>query len=243
MRKTRITLTVFVAVAASALAACQSSPSRNIETADGQEVAEYSGNDYAEEYAVQGGLIGAAGGAALGCLLGEVIASGECGKYALIFGGVGAAGGAAYGYEVGRDTEEMASQQVSAEQALAQADSELEKARRTQQAAANVVSNERVKLDNLQAQAATSEASRQAYEDEIEAAKGFQLYLGGSIERVNDSIADIDQRIAMTSQTDPAQASELSKKRQELEQVRDGLNRQLDILVATIETHEDSLTS
>ena len=62
MRKISIAPSVFAAVALSVLTACQSSPSRNIETADGKQVAEYSGNNYAEEYAVQGGLIGAAGG-------------------------------------------------------------------------------------------------------------------------------------------------------------------------------------
>jgi hypothetical protein len=118
-------VSVFVVLLAT-LTACQSAPQRTVETADGKQVAAYSGPEYAEDYAVQGGLIGAAGGAAIGCQIGELLSDGDRAKYAVIFGGVGAAGGAAYGYDLGRDTEEMASRQVSAEQALASADSELE---------------------------------------------------------------------------------------------------------------------
>jgi hypothetical protein len=137
----------------------------------------------------------------------------------------------------------MASRQVSAEQALASADSELEKAQAAERAAANVVRDQKIKLETLRSQSHTSATAKAEYEDAIEAAKGFQLYLGGSIERVNDSIADVQQRIALSAQTDPQEAAELSKKQKELELVRDKLRRELDTLVATIGTHEGSVSS
>ena len=243
MRHVKLAVTVVLGIVLATLTACQSAPQRTVETADGKQVAQYSGPEYAEDYAVQGGLIGAAGGAAIGCLIGEMISDGDCAKYALIFGGVGAAGGAAYGYDLGRETEVMASRQISAEESLASANSELEKARAAERAATNVVRDQKVKLETLRTQSNSSSAAKAEYEDAIEAAKGFQLYLGGSIERVSDSIEDIQQRIAMTAQTDPQEAAELGKKQKELEQVRDNLRNQLNTLIATIETHEVSLTS
>ncbi|SMF66128.1 hypothetical protein SAMN06265365_12611 [Tistlia consotensis] len=236
-------------VVAAVVSACQPAPGgsssateANIDSADARQVATYSGKQYAKDYAVQGGLVGAAAGAGIGCLMGKLLFN-NCAVGAAIGGLGGAAAGGAYGYSVGRETENIASRQVTEQAALAAADRELADAKAVETAAARVVREQTAKLDRLRAQAKTNVAKRGEYKQAIDEAKGFQAYLGGSVKRVSDSIEDIDKRIDLARQTDPNEAAKLSQKRAALEQTREGLSQRLDVLVATIGAHEQGLSS
>ncbi len=216
---------------------CQST--RNIGSADAEEVAAYSGNNYAENYAVQAGLIGAAGGAIAGCVVGQLLFD-DCGSGALLGGGLGAVGGAFYGASVGTETEGIAEQQVTEEEALAAADRELQSAQAAEHAAARVVGEQQAKLNQLREQAYLNSEKYDEYESAIEDAKGFQAYLGGSVNRVQDAIDEVDNRIELVSRSDPDEARKLLAKRADLHRTKNNLDRQLATLITTIENHDQN---
>jgi len=210
-------------------------------TQEERELAGYAGEDYVNQYAVQAGLAGAAGGALVGCVLFEVLGN-DCATGAIAGGALGGLGGAVWGAEQGRETERLAERQLTAEQALAIAESELESAQESNEAASAVVSQQQVRLAVLRSDLASGRAGQTEAEEALKEARRAQALIGGSSAKLADSLQDVKDRIAREKKQgeDP---SKLEETYRDMQRAETELNSQLATLQGEIELTESILTS
>ncbi|GEO81726.1 glycine zipper domain-containing protein [Pararhodospirillum oryzae] len=209
-------------------------------TSNERQLATYAGEDYVQKYAVQAGLVGAVGGAGLGCLIGH-LAFGDCGVGAAIGAGVGGLAGAAVGASMGRETEQLAQQQLSAEQALVVARDESKAAEASNRAARALVAEQTSTLRSMRQNLQRGKVTRQAYAAAIEDAKQAEKLIGGSRDKMRDSIVDIQNRIRMERENGRS-TGDLERTLKDLRQQEASLDKQLAMLTKERETSERALT-
>ncbi len=237
-----LTSRVVVLVAALALGACASSPPKVNGSADAQTVADYSGPDYAEDYALQAGLGGLLIGAGAGCAIGEIFFD-SCITGAAIGGVVGGASGAVFGWVQGQITEDYAIEAANAEEALSKAGIELSEARKARKAATNEVSARQTELRQLSERYKAGLVDREQYQNRVNQAKAMQAYIGGSTKRLEDVIESVDEHIDEEQDRNPTAVAALEGRKRELETELTQLNQQLSVLVSEVDTAEETLSS
>lgn len=208
---------------------------------DERELARYAGKSYVEDYAVQGGLAGALGGAAIGCILFEVIGS-DCAKGAIALGVAGGVGGAVWGAEQGRQTEKLAERQLRAEEAQAIAESELAAARESKAAATEVVNQQKARLSSLRNNLVNGRASQTEAQEALKEARRAEALIGGSRDKLSDSLKDVKDRIDL-EQRKGNDTTKLEETHRDMQQEEYALNSQLSALQAEIELTEATATT
>lgn len=240
----RLKTGAIVVMAAATLSACVTTgprPTQANMSADERQLASYAGEDYVEKYALQAGLAGAAGGAIAGCII-ATVAGANCEQGALIGGGIGGLAGTLYGVDAGRQTAQLAEQQLGEEQALAVAAQELEDARASNRAAQAVVLEQGRRLTSLRERMEAGAASREQYDAALEEAKQAEMLIGGSRDKLRDSLGDIEGRIA-AERDRGGDTAKLKATLESLKAEADSLDRQLAVLTSDREATEALMAS
>ncbi|WP_404382955.1 hypothetical protein [Caenispirillum salinarum] len=241
MKRLKTGAVVLTAVAT--LSACATGPKLDQANmnADERQLASYAGEDYVEQYAMQAGLAGAAGGAIAGCII-AAVAGASCEDGALIGAGIGGLAGVAYGAEAGRQTAQLAQHQLGEEQALAVAAQELDDARASNRAAQAVVTQQGRRLASLRERMEAGTASRAQYDAALEDAKQAEMLIGGSRDKLRDSLGDIEKRID-TERDRGGDTAKLTATYESLKKEADNLDRQLAVLTSDREATEALMAS
>ncbi len=190
--------------------------------------------DYSDNYAVQGGIIGGIALALAGCLLADYVLDASCSE-GIIYGGlIGATVGAVAGSQVGQRQEIYRDNEISLNDKLTTARSDLEDARSARAAAEQVAASHRSRLTSLNTQYERGEVTREQLVREIGYATDDMESLTAASNGLGDQIALIEQSIA-NSQPDPAAQAEARQIIEDLREEQAGIDVALQALSGTVQ--------
>lgn len=200
------------------LASYSSARVRNV---DGQPVS------YAQTYTMQGAGVGALAGAGLGYAVGRDT------EAVLIGAAIGGILGGLVGNNIGRTTEDMAAQQLTAEEALQRVTLELDQATAARRQAEQVVAEKRTQLHDASADYRQRRIDAQQMGAVLKDAQVRLAQMQGASDRLGDAIGDVEQRLQVEGAGN-AKADEMRRQRDQLSGEKVLLERQIAALTSEL---------
>jgi hypothetical protein len=195
--------------------------------------------NYANSFAVQGGVLGGLVGAALGCAVGAAVKGKEGCAYGAVAGlGVGAVAGGVGGNVLKTRTNQAMSEEQRLRAQLTAADRELALARQTEADTRQVVAGHRRELAGLEQRVQQGQASTAQMQTALAAARRDAANIEKSAKGLDAQVTVLSQELNTRMQNGFGVPPELVRKRDALAAQRDALASQHRSIIAMINEAE-----
>ena len=195
--------------------------------------------DYANSFAIQGGVLGGLVGAALGCAVGAAIKGKEGCAYGAVAGlGVGVVAGGVGGNVLKTQTNQAMSEEQRLQAHLTAADRELAQVRQTEADTRQVVADHRRALSSLEQRVQQGQASTAELQTALAAARRDAANIEKSGKGLDAQVTVLSQEIQTRTERGFGVPPDLIRKRDALAARRDGLAAQHQSIVAMINEAE-----